>query len=240
MADGVVGRQPSVDLFTCRSIYLYTVDLFTCLPVHLFTCIGKLQTLRNEWLMVSGSVNCLWIVIIMTLSSCIDLQIAGTNPLSKSREQLVLYWPLTHKTSSIFFVKWSSINNNCVMTLPNSQHTAVYPGVCVVIFCHSVFLFCRSCLPNCVRFPLRPTILLHAHASLHHAVSLHCACAVPVWSELPDLHLLPVASSGPGWGAPADGSQGLGNPVHLPDQAGQIQETERNARENVREVEASS
>ncbi|XP_078328028.1 uncharacterized protein LOC144617453 [Crassostrea virginica] len=32
--------------------------------------------------MVSGIVNCLWIVIIMTLSSSIDLQIAGTNPLS--------------------------------------------------------------------------------------------------------------------------------------------------------------
>ncbi|XP_062606076.1 uncharacterized protein LOC134267885 [Saccostrea cucullata] len=32
--------------------------------------------------MVSGIVNCLWIVIIMTLSSSIDLQVAGTNPLS--------------------------------------------------------------------------------------------------------------------------------------------------------------
>ncbi|XP_022312718.1 uncharacterized protein LOC111117767 [Crassostrea virginica] len=32
--------------------------------------------------MVSGIVNCLWIVIIMTLTSRIDLQIAGTNPLS--------------------------------------------------------------------------------------------------------------------------------------------------------------
>ncbi|XP_061191089.1 uncharacterized protein LOC133199272 [Saccostrea echinata] len=42
----------------------------------------KLETLRNEWLMVSGIVNCLWIVIIMTLSSSIDLQVAGTNPLS--------------------------------------------------------------------------------------------------------------------------------------------------------------
>ncbi|XP_062603137.1 uncharacterized protein LOC134264898 [Saccostrea cucullata] len=30
--------------------------------------------------MVSGIVNCLWIVIIMTLSSSIDLQVAGTNP----------------------------------------------------------------------------------------------------------------------------------------------------------------
>nr|XP_022306572.1 uncharacterized protein LOC111112966 isoform X3 [Crassostrea virginica] len=43
---------------------------------------GNLLTLRNEWLMVSGIVNCLWIVIIMTLSRSIDLQIAGTNPLS--------------------------------------------------------------------------------------------------------------------------------------------------------------
>ncbi|XP_048748701.2 uncharacterized protein LOC125660927 isoform X3 [Ostrea edulis] len=42
----------------------------------------KLASLRNEWLMVSGIVNCLWIVIIMTLSSSIDLQVAGTNPLS--------------------------------------------------------------------------------------------------------------------------------------------------------------
>ena len=32
----------------------------------------------------------------------------------------------------------------------------------------------------------------------------------------------------------------LGNRVHLPDQAGQIQETERNARENVREIKASA
>ena len=112
----------------------------------------------------------------------------------------------------------------------------MYVVSCVVVFFHSVFLFCRSSLPYCVRFPLRPTILLHARSSLHHAVSLHCACAVPIWSELPDLHLLPVASSGPGRGAPADGSEELGNRVHLPDQAGQIQETERNARENVQEV----
>ena len=122
----------------------------------------------------------------------------------------------------------------------NSQHTSVYGESCLVVFFHSVFLFCRSSLPNCVRFPLRLTILLHARSSLHHAVSLHCACAVPVWSELPNLNLLPVASSRPRWGAPADGSQELGNRVHLPDQAGQIQETERNARENVREVEASA
>ena len=84
-----------------------------------------------------------------------------------------------------------------VMTVPNSQHTSVYVLSSVVVFCHSVFLFCRYSLPNSVRFPLRPTILLHARASLHHAVPLHCVCAVPIWSELPDLHLLPVASSGP-------------------------------------------
>ncbi|XP_062610784.1 uncharacterized protein LOC134272577 [Saccostrea cucullata] len=42
----------------------------------------NLRTLRNEWLMVSGIVNCLWIVIIMTLSSSFDLNVAGTNILS--------------------------------------------------------------------------------------------------------------------------------------------------------------
>ncbi|XP_062598687.1 uncharacterized protein LOC134260123, partial [Saccostrea cucullata] len=42
----------------------------------------NLRTLRNEWLMVSGIVNCLWIVIIMTISSSIDLKVAGTNILS--------------------------------------------------------------------------------------------------------------------------------------------------------------
>uniref|UniRef100_K1QY68 Ankyrin repeat and SAM domain-containing protein 1A n=1 Tax=Magallana gigas TaxID=29159 RepID=K1QY68_MAGGI len=43
---------------------------------------GKLQNLRNECLMISGIVNCLWIVIVMTLSRSIDLRIAGTDPLS--------------------------------------------------------------------------------------------------------------------------------------------------------------
>ena len=95
----------------------------------------------------------------------------------------------------------------------------MYPAVCVVVFFHSVFLFCRSSLSNYVQFPLCPTILLHARASLHNAISVQCACAVPIWSELPDLHLLPVATSGLGWGAPADGSQEVGNRVYLPDKS---------------------
>ena len=125
-----------------------------------------------------------------------------------------------------FKIPWSATDRQSITTVVWPYKFTAYVCVCCEQCCN--FLSFCLCFVGLV-FLIVFGFLFCMRASLHHAVSLHCACAVPVWSELPDLHLLPVASSGPRRGAPADGSQELGNRVHLPDQAGQIQKTEEMA-----------